>query len=407
MAIHKAPEEAEAALEDLEVKEVSVVDRPAIGRRFLVVKNADGDVELINEEEAMSRGMIPAGAAEDFGHVKDTDDSEEGLADLFSVLFTEDDDSEPAGVESITKTAKADALKATSDAMGALTNVVASLKQADASGDLTEDQTKALGDVAKALAAAADKMGSKSDDEDKTSQQQEEQAKSAAAALQKASDALQQLVQLVNRIKGLDDGIDKIDDEIVGSVRTIGKTLGSLAGAKEPEDKAKDEEDKKDDDKKAAPPFGGAPGGGGQGGDDEEEDEDKNKGPQQKRFEVFKGDVDANGDRSIVFKIGRSMRKTRLSKLRAAVKTLVALMEELDPKKDKATKVDLSPVTSQLTALTEAVTKANETVKAIDSRVATIEQEDTTVPAGRGEQQTEQIEKKDDAKKGLWDNLLH
>lgn len=393
MATHKAPEDAEAALEDLEVKEVSVVDRPAIGRKFLVVKNADGDVQLI-EEEAMSRGMIPAAAAAEFGRVPaEKDDTpapapapeEQGgseLADIFEVIFTDTDDDDdppepgahPVGVEPITKTAKADALKATSDAMGSLTTIVAALKKADASGEVPAEQAKALQECAKALTEAADKMGDGADD--KT---QAEQAKSAGDALQKASEALQKLVQLVSRIKELDDGVDKVDDGIVGSVRSLGKVLATIAGKQEPAD-----------DKAPANP------------------QPPQLQQQAKRLEVFKGAVDANGDRDIILKVGASMRSTRLSKLRAAVKALNELMGELDPTKDekaKTTKVDLSPLTSKLDTLAEAITKSNETLKAVDDRVAKIEQEDTTVPAGNAAPQTEPIDKKD-KKKGLWDGLF-
>ena len=46
---------AEARLEDLEVREVSVVDRPANKRKFLIVKRDDtGNLEVTLEEEKMA-----------------------------------------------------------------------------------------------------------------------------------------------------------------------------------------------------------------------------------------------------------------------------------------------------------------------------------------------------------------
>ena len=50
---HKTPNAAEAKLTDLDVREVSVVDRPANKRRFLIVKRDEG-LAVIRTEETMS-----------------------------------------------------------------------------------------------------------------------------------------------------------------------------------------------------------------------------------------------------------------------------------------------------------------------------------------------------------------
>lgn len=56
---------ATAELEDVDVREVSVVDRPAIRRTFLIVKNEDGELSVVRDEDLIvtSKQIVPAASA--------------------------------------------------------------------------------------------------------------------------------------------------------------------------------------------------------------------------------------------------------------------------------------------------------------------------------------------------------
>lgn len=68
---------AKARLEDLDVREVSVVDKPANKKRFLIVKNQDGkEIVLLTEADEMARTAIAADSKQLHGLVSiDKDDS--------------------------------------------------------------------------------------------------------------------------------------------------------------------------------------------------------------------------------------------------------------------------------------------------------------------------------------------
>jgi len=67
MARNAKQRRATTELEDVDVREVSVVDKPAIRRTFLIVKNEDGGLSVVRdfeaEQDAISKQAVPAASA--------------------------------------------------------------------------------------------------------------------------------------------------------------------------------------------------------------------------------------------------------------------------------------------------------------------------------------------------------
>lgn len=317
----------EHRLEDLDVREVSIVDRPANQRRFLVVKR-DGSAEVKTEDEMAGRAM-PSHEREQRGYQrvevqKEEDDADnaqvfeivpddmepEGEAwDVFSDLFDVADDADDAEaehddeppVEPVEKAAKAgEVLKAVAGWIAKLTAIANQLKR---KGDgetekqaLTPPQVKGLTDLAKAIAAWVSGVQG-----DKGKGEPEEQTKDAS---QGVSAALQSLMRLSEKLKSLDAG-DTVPPALVaqaaGAARVIAMVVQKYGSAQ---------------------------------GDKKTEQEEQRK--QRRVVKAFIDPNDESGDPEVVVMVpiakgGAKLAKARLSKLREAVKMLVGILKEVDP----------------------------------------------------------------------------
>jgi cation transport regulator ChaB len=398
----KVPPGAEARLDDLDVREVSVVDRPANKKRFLIVKRRDGNLAVL--EEKMPRQAIARTDAERYGLerieeeevvVKDEDQDDDAgsfldILDLVDVDVDEEEEAEPDEEEEepeleVVEKTKAGAAAAKVKAwLGQLSAIVSQLKKL-AGKDLPGPVKSRIASIAKAITAFVG-AGEGGDDKD------DDKAEKASAdtALRAASGALQKLMSAAAKLKAA----DKASDVPSGVVKQLSAVAALLAKA----------------------------GAGGGGKDDKEDDkdepaaDDKDK-KTKKRLEVYvsKGD----GEMEIIFKAGRKMKKARLNQFRKAVETLKGLLDELEGADgdDKATKKSVeAAVTKALEGFSAKLGKAmDKLTETLDGKISDVNKRvddlDNTRPAGEGDEdtddaKTEQQTEINKSKKGMWSNLL-
>jgi hypothetical protein len=364
-------EKAKTRLEELEVEEVSIVDRPANRVRFLIVKR---------QEDEMPRSAMPA---DDRSDVRNDDptvtieepeqDDDEALALLLELNELEvdddpeiDDDPKPPTppIEDSTDESSFSQIFKAGNAGGALKVAQAGLQKLMGA----VNAMKRLGDkpltppvigVLRGVAGALNLMAGagKSKDKDKTEKVQEGTLKQATAAMER-------LMSLVNRLKEMDASAD-----VPGEVYTEAKAIaGLIQGLLQ---------------KYPSPTAGGDKG-------------EKGDSKTEKRFEVFvPRDAKADdADPEIIVKAGAKMKRTRLSKLKQAVKLLTEVLGEIDPedidrgkKKGKVTKGD----DDNPSALEAAIITVAETVKSLGERMDKLV-EDLTSKIGEVTKRVETIE---------------
>jgi len=401
---------AEARLEDLDVREVSVVDRPANKRKFLIVKSVDG-LEVIRMEEGMPRNAIPANRAEEMGFVpvpvqdepapvakeEDTDDS---LLDLFGfgddldpenpdVVDDGDDDGE---VVIVTKGVKAMALKETNAALQNMMKVTNTLRGlAEKSGEVSKEVAAQFGQISEAITATLAKMGEKGGDGD--DKDAAHKAADAAAVFAACKATVERLMACVNKIKALDDNAEEIPADVKADLAKIAKALGIMAQK-----------------------FGGA----GDTQDDKGDDQaDKGKAQKREGLEIFLKHGSDGDDPEVILKAGAKMRRARLSKLKAAIKALNEVLIELDPSeklddddgkddkkgKKKPAKKSEGPslgekLVGAITTLTEKVDGLGTQVQDITKRVG--EMEDTRPAGATNDDPPAEVQKK----QSMWSGII-
>jgi len=315
---HKTPNAAEAKLTDLDVREVSVVDRPANKRRFLIVKRDEG-LAVIRTEETMSRTAIPRAEAEEFGHILLSDDGAVGILkdeDLAELVGADDGDAEAeededvdAEDEVIEKGAVSDTVSIAKAALAKLMAVVNKLKkEKEAGGKPDSSVLSVVRQVAAALTALVEKLGDsdgKGKDKDKEEDTTEKAAKDALAV---CTAAIGSLTNAINQLKDAEADGD-VPPPVINVLRAVANALSGLAG--------------------------------GDGGNTEEEDKGKGKGKgkkppveeteKQSRPEVFMKRGDESADPEVMIKVGTKMKRTRLSLFKKAVEMLADILKELSP----------------------------------------------------------------------------
>lgn len=276
------------------------------------------------------------------------------------------------GTEQVTKADKAKALLAKlTPILQKLTGAVEKAKD----GKLAPDVASAIASVAKALRGMS---GGGKEDEGEAEKTEKAAGGPLAAAVAK-------LTALVEAVKKAGDG--DVPGNVPAQLATIAATLERFLSKQQ------------------------------DGGGKEKGKDDDGKGKTEKAFEVFKaaGAASDDPDPEIIIKAGAKMQRSRLSKLKAAVQTLAALVKELEGEaaggegdgkgaEDKVSKVDLSPVLSKIEEMGESIGKRVEalegTVGQVTKRVDTIE---NTRPAGNGEGDPDPVQKSDD---NLWAGIL-
>ena len=309
-------------LDGLDVREVSVVDRPANKRRFLIVKRAEDvmpKIEVSHDADFLTEILKLAGA----------DDA-----------------------ESTAKAAAGELSRAVAEVVGKLSKTVATIKtEFDKAGadksKVPESVAADLRDVQQALSTIADALGKKGE---------APQAKAAGDALQVCTQALEQLMALTEKLKGLGEA-DAVPGDVADAIKAVAELLGGLEmsadGGKAPaKDGPKDGPPK-------GPPQAGSKGPAG------EADKDANGEATIKAF-VSKGDSDPE----IILKIGSKMSKTRLSKLKSAVDTMISLVKELEGEADKDAKAIGKLAHATATLITPPVVDTVAIAKAASDSVA-------------------------------------
>jgi hypothetical protein len=399
-------EAPEARLEDLDVREVSLVDKPANRRRFLVVKRQEDSMST-KRRAAPADEVRKDDAGNDATDGKNTDDAntqvakdEEGsFLDILGIGDSpgegegaSDDQGDADAGDQGGDTQQVQKAEKAKDVLGKLTPILQKLtgavtKAKDLGGKpLTPEIAKTISEVVKALQGFGGKADDDGGDGDAGDGEKDKKEKADTGAL---ASAVSKLTAIVEAVKKAGDG--DAPKDIATKLASIAKGLeGFLSKQKAPEDKkADDDKDAKDKDKKDA------------------------KGKTEKAFEVFKAAGSGNDDDpEVIIKAGAKMKRSRLSKLKKAVETLAALISELEGEasggKEKATKaeVDLSPVMNRIDEFASAVKSRFEALEgktdAVNKRVENIE---NTRPAGNGEGDPDPVQKSDEGE-NFWAGVL-
>jgi hypothetical protein len=384
------PKDAEARLTDLDVREVSVVDRPANKRRFLIVKRDNGGLAVIRTEEAMPRTAIPRDAAEEFGHILESDDEpvgilkDEDIADLFDATG-EPDDAEDADagaeekpeLEAIEKGMAAEAAKIAKAAVQRLMSVANKLKaQKEGSAKLAPPLANDVRTVAKALAALAEKISGKGDKGKAPAEGTEKAAKDALAVV---TAALEKLMSTASKLQALEADAD-VPPAIAGDLRAIATALTALVSAAPAEEEM----------------------GGGKKGKGKPAPEEEPTAKSLAKPEVFIAKADSD-DPEIIIKAGRKMKRTRFSLFKKAVEMLQEVLRELEetqsaPAGKKPSKAEKSDEDFQQKML-DKLDGIKEEVGKVNKRVDELE---TARPTGTDDDPPKPVEKR----QSMWGNVL-
>lgn len=316
----------DAELEDLDVREVSIVDRPAIKRKFLIVKRQGGDLGVIRLED---QEMPEAKQVEDqeleieeidMEDVIKEDEEEGSILDMLDVeedVVAEDavkaDEDSSDEAEIVEKAVKADAVKRATALTAKLMSLVNKLKgmsKKEEAGKLPTSVTNEIRSIVQALTAMVasltkgepSKPAKKEEDTEVTNRQD---PKVVAGAIKIATAALERMMSAVNRLKELDDDVTKIPSAIINELRGIATELNRIVTRYGYPAKAKAK---------------------------------KTEEGQEETLKAFISD-DGTGDPEIILvsKAGAKMKHSRLSAFEKAVNTLMTLLNEIkgENKKDK------------------------------------------------------------------------
>jgi len=335
----------DAELQELEVREVSLVDRPANLSPWLIVKRATEEGgQYILEEDTMGKKLadeITAALLVDGIEVID--------------LLANDGDQPPASV--VEKVDKAEAMKRLEAVVGKLMPIANTVKGA---GSLNAETAEALKAIAKELASLAGAIAGK--------EQQDEQAEKAAPGEQ-VSGALARLMKAVNTLKGAGD---EVPGDLPKELKAIAAMLMAAAAQQADE---------------------------GEGDKEARKEEGRPTSTTLHVFQIGKGedpefitvrapkDLDAGEVLEQVAKAGAKIKRARLSKLMEAWKILGAILKEVgaleDKKDDKVTKaiklelVHVPPPTPvpqpEFTTLIDSVKDVVAKVDGVVERVSALE----------------------------------
>lgn len=373
--------EPDAELQELEVREVSIVDRPANLRPWYVVKRDAGVVTI--QEENMPKKPTEKGDQDLVSKIRDAlGDEVVEVMDLLDLTKEQDDSSKPGAGddEEVNKVSKADALKKVEAAVGKLMPIVNAAK----SGEVKPEVADAIKAIAGDLRDLAKGLSSGSDEDDSSD---EETDKGAIEGV--ITKALERLMKVVTLLKA--DG-DEIPGDLPKEIKAIAAMLMAAAaqasGGKEEEEQKSEDDDEADDDEE-------------EGGDKETDlrafvvgksDDD----PEVLLVRAEKG-ADASEVLAQVFKAGAKIKRARLSKLMEAYKILGVILTEvgaLKPEKKKTQKVAPPPppapppvdagLLEMMKSTQDTLASVSATMEKLGQRIATLESGEGT-PEGDGE----------------------
>ncbi len=392
----KAPKGAATRLIDLDVREVSVVDRPANKRRFLVIKR-DSGLSIFRTEEHMPRSAIPREAAEEFGHiindVKNLEDktaaqksetdvlSDEDFLDFIGVADEEVTDAVDATVPpaedliTIEKGLANEALKVAKTALQKLTGIINHLKgQKEKADKLPPALANTVKVTSQVLGALAQKLGVKGGGKGGKGCNTDKAVGDVVASL---TAAVERLMGVVNSLKEVDQGAETIPGQIVTQIQGVATMLTAVLERYGMPQEEMEEREKM-----------------------EVTEQEKPVAPAQKTVckpEVFMKRDGELADPELIFKAGRKMKRTRLSLFKKAVEMLQEILHEIDletaraeaseQKKSKEEKADDDFQKRMLEKLDAIATDVGKVTKRVDEI-------ESTRPAGHECDPPEQVEKK-------------
>lgn len=377
----KGVQEPGAELQDLEVREVSLVDRPANKLPWYIVKRcAEGLLNItIKKEKGMATMAERIRAALGDEVVEVTD-----LLDLTTEKDDGLDDTTTNRRVNVEKASKAEALAAAEAVVGKLMPVANAVKSAA----LTPDTAATLKEIAGELRDLAKSIGEAEDTEDTEEK----------AAAEKVADALSRLMKVVNVLKS--EG-EEIPGDMPKEIKAIAAMLMAAAA------QAANAEDAKEGD------------GEGENKDDGEGNNTEGNNTEEtnlRAFVVGKGEdpevilvraaKGASADEVLaqVFKAGAKIKRARLSKLVEAYKILAVILTEvgaLEPK-TKTTKAVVPPVVAAPSPELMAMLKAQQdSLAGVTTALTDIGQRVKAMEVGEGtpEGDGEPIKKKEG---GFW-----
>lgn len=290
-------------LEELEVNEVSIVDRGANQKRFLIVKNEKGNLQ-IKESDGMPKTKTKK---------SETDTS------LASLLFGEDwGDESTVSVDG----GKEEVLKAIKKILGRLVTVANACKveKSEDADNLVSTTKSALVKLFKHIAG------------DRDLQIEIHKNKKFVDLVM---EAVEVLTETVNAINELPEGFDEVPADVVNGLEKVISAVSSalsVATEEEPEDEPEDEPEEVEANDSISATLG---------------------------FEIFKDLETTSGEAVVCLKRGSAMKKVRLSVFKDAVSKLVKLIEELEGTKQETNK---SEVNKDLTEKLDQVLKLKDTL---------------------------------------------
>jgi len=349
---------AKARLEDLEVNEVSIVDSGANNRKYLIVKNKEGDLSLM--ENPMADQIVT--------EVK----KEQSLAEL---LFDgEGWDNAPAVVSK-------------SSVHEAVTKIVGRLSKAAGAAKGQESAPEALAKELGVIADTVDALATQLDAEilQKSVDIPDDEFESLVVS------AVEVLVKSINSVNQLADDATEIPEDITKSLHVVSSTIRK---ALKPIVPVVEE---------VAPvvvvetpvvaPI-------------EKKQEEDLLG-----FKVLKavGEVDEEGELLVVIKAGAKMKQVRLSKFREAVSRLVKILSELEGDFQQTTKqtevvvsAGFEDIKKQLEVMTKQHADTQEALVVLQKKQALIEEENPGSNGAPPEETSVPIEKKEN----LFSNII-
>lgn len=382
-------------LEDLLVKEVSMVDHPAILRTFVIVKRQN------TEDQTMAREAFAAGDTGDHVVEEDADESEAVIKEAAEATAeaAEDEDAgtvdllELVEYEDAEAETEEDEEEADPDSEGEIQEILKAVTVAQAFKPLnaalqqmmgaTNDTkklgkkqlTKEVSSKFRGIMLALNLISGKG--KVKTEKAEAGTAKAATAALQK-------LMSLVNTLKGM-----KQTEAFPGKLATQAKAIaGSISGllATSPATSKK-----------------------------------------KQKAEATVAKAKGTDDPIVIIKAGKKMKKIRLAKLREAVTLLSSILKELegddkmvkeakteDTKADKVEKKEEAKPTEEtegasatLAEIKDGITKLGEAIKGLGDSVETVTKrvtdlEGTAPESNADEDPPEEVKKK----RNLWDGVI-
>lgn len=350
--------DSKARLEDVDTREVSLVDRPANQRSFLVIKR----------EESMGKKRtaraVPAN----------------------EVKKNQDENQKSANVEARSD----DPTQVAKDGEGSFLDLLGIDDGQPTTGQPQSTGKQPAGSAQASTPQPAEvSQGGAQPAVEGTSSAPVQKANGVLGGL---TQALQTLTDAVSQVKDLGD--KPITSSIEKSINEVVKALSvGKVDAKSTADKQKQL---------------GVAAGAAANAEDSDAALSPALEPAAKKFELFKASATDGADPEVVIKVGSKMKRSRLSKLKETVKSLSALTSEIEGVSKGAPaseSVNLDPLMEKLDSLASAVKARFEALEEktdkVSKRIETIE---NMRPAGNGEGDPDPVSKSNG--EGLWTNLV-